>query len=221
MTDPVGLPGQNPASPVRGGWLPPAVYRDLADLNGQFLALAITPGLEGDPRFEWAEGVRGCLAGLDAATLTRVAAVPLALFELRLPPPAAPVPARVEDSRSGGVPAAACHGRCVSFAHQALFMARRIVEDDVLVARLVLGLSDEAQQWLAACRLAWLAELAESSAVVRPRWRHHLRFWQLLASAAARGSPAALQWACCIGLCLTGSGDAGPAPAAAHRRRRR
>ena len=220
MTDPVGLPGQDPASPVRGGWLPPAVCRDLADLNGQFLALALTPGVEDDSRFEWAEGVRGCLAGLDAATLARVAAVPLALFELRLPPPAT-VAARIEDSRPGTAPAAARHGRCVSFVHQALFTARRLVEDDVLMARLVLGLSDEAQQWLATCRLARLAELAEDAAVVRPRWRRHVRFWQLLAAAAARSSPAALQWACCIGLCLTGSGDAGPGPAPAHRRRRR
>lgn len=221
MTEPVSLPGPDPASPVRGGWLPPAVCRDLADLNGQFLALALTPGLEGDPRFEWADGVRGCLAGLDAATIARVAAVPLALFELRLPPPAATVAARIEDSRAGTVPAAAWHGRCVSFGHQALFMARRLVEDDVLVARLVLGLSDEAHQWLVACRLARLAELAEHAAIVRPRWRYHARFWQLLAGAAARGSPAALQWACCIGLCLTGSGDAGAGPAPAHRRRRR
>lgn len=219
MTDQVGLPGQDPASPVRGGWLPPAVCRDLADLNGQFLALALTPGLEGDPRFEWADGVRGCLAGLDAATLTRVAAVPLALFELRLPPRPA-IAARIEDSRPGTVPGVARYGRCASFAHQALFMARRLVEDDVLMARLVLGLSDEAQQWLAACRLARLAELAEDDAVVRPRWRHHVRFWQLLAGAAARSSPAALQWVCCIGLCLTGSGDAGQAAPGQRRRRR-
>lgn len=221
MTNPVGLPGQDPASPVRGGWLQPAVCRDLADLNGQFLALALAPGVDGDPRFEWADGVHGCLAGLDAATITRVAAVPLALFELRLPPPPATVAARIEDSRPGAMPAAAWQGRCVSFTHQALFLARRLVEDDVLVARLVLGLSDEAQQWLAACRLGRLAELAEGSAVLRPRWRHHVRFWQLLAGAATRSSPAALQWACCIGLCLTGSGDAATGPAPAHRRRRR
>lgn len=221
MTDPVGLPGQDPVTPIRGGWLSTAVRRDLADLNGQFLVLALTPGLECDPRFEWADGVRGCLAGLDAGTLSRVAAVPLALFELRLPAPTATVADRVEDSRSRAAPAAASHGRCVSFAHQALFMARRLVEDDVLVARLVLGLCDEAQQWLADCRLARLAELAESTSVLRPRWRSHVRFWQVLAGAAARGSPAALQWACCIGLCLTGGGDAGVGPAQARRRRRR
>ena len=86
---------------------------------------------------------------------------------------------------------------------------------------LVFGLPDDAQRALADCRLAQLAGIASSPHLVRPRWRLHSRFWEMLAAAARRGTPAALEWAHCIGLCLLAAADADVAPVPPRRRPRR
>ena len=84
-TDTLGLP-------VRNGLLPPAVRRDLADLNSQYLELGLVGALESDPRFGWSEAVRRCLLGTDPMTRARMASSPFALFDLALPV-AVPCPA--------------------------------------------------------------------------------------------------------------------------------
>lgn len=216
MADPNLRSDAYPVVPRHDGLLPAAVRRDLADLNGQYLDLALLAGLEGDPRFAWDEDVRGRLAQADATARGRVAAAPFALFDLWLPP-AAPAADRVEDARRGSAPSIA-PDRCLAFVHQALFMARRLVEDDPFAARLVLGLRDESQAWLVDCRLSALAELAGDPRVVRPRWGRHPRFWQVLIAAAARTSPLALEWAHCIGLSLLGAAEA-PVPVPRRRGR--
>lgn len=212
--------GPNPLTPARSGLLLPALRRDLADLNAQFLDLGLTAGVDADPRFGWSDPVRCCLLEADAAMRIRIAAVPFALFELALPASLLANPtARVEDSRAVHV-MAGWQGRCESFAHQAVFLARRLAESQPLALRVVFGLPEEVNLWLADCRLAQLAEIAANPRLIRPRWRLHVRFWESLLAAARRGTPTALQWAHCIGLCLidAASRDDAPAP---HRRPRR
>jgi hypothetical protein len=206
---------------MRGGLLSPALRRDLADLNVQYLELGLTPGLEGDPRFGWSDPVRCCLRAADSGTRGRIAAVPFALFDLVLPTSGrVTVAPRFEDGPGAAVPAG-WQERCKSFAHQAVFFARQLVDGEPLALRLILQLPDDAQQWLAECRLAQLGEIASGSHLIRPRWRLHARFWEMLAAAARRGTPTALEWASCIGLCLLGAADGEVAPAPSRRRPRR
>jgi len=220
MTDQIHRPEQNAPSPARSGLLPPALRRDLTDLNSQYLELGLAAGLEGDPRFGWSAPVRCCLLETDPDSRARIAAVPFALFGLVLPPcgPAA-VPPRVEDGWMANVPAG-WQGRYESFAHQAVFLARRLRDGEPMALRLVLGLPDEVQHGLAECRLTQLAEIAVSPRTIRPRWRLHARFWEMLATAARRGTPTALQWAHCIGLSLLGVADGDVVPLPPRRRPR-
>lgn len=212
MTEATSGAGPGDLAPARTGFLLPTFLRDLADLNAQYLALGLTPGLEGDPRFGWSEPVRRCLLAADEATRGRIAAVPFSLFDLVLPVggPAATA-RRVEDGPVVSI-APQWQVRFESFAHQAVFFARRLGDGEPLAARLVLGLSEEAIQWLAECRLAQLAEVAGAARLVRPRWHQHERFWEVLAAAARRSTPGALQWAHCIGLCLLGADGVATAP---------
>lgn len=221
MPEQPSRPGLDPIAPARSGLIPPALRQDLADLNAQYLDLGLAAGLEADPRFGWSEPVRRCLLSTDAETRARIAAVPFALFGLSLGPdlPRSAV-ARVEDGRWAGVPAG-WQARFGSFAHQSLFVARRLLDAAPMALQLVFGLPDDAQCWLAECRTAQLAEIAASPRVIRPRWRLHARFWEMLAAAARRGTPSALQWAHCIGLCLLGAADGDVAPVPPRRRPRR
>ena len=221
MTDHPHHPGQTTLAPAGTGLLSSALRRDLADLNALYLDLGLMPGLEGDTRFDWSEAVRHSLLAADPATRTRIAATPFALFDLVLPTALGTASsARVEDSRTVA-PLGAWHGRCESFAHQAVFLARRLVEREPLASGVVLGLHQDAQAWLAESRLAQLAEVASNPHVVRPRWRRHVRFWEMLVGAARRGTPTALQWAHCGGLCLLGAADVASAPPPPRRRPRR
>ena len=221
MSDSIHDPGQNPSVPVRSGLLPPALRRDLTDLNSLYLELGLAPGLEGDPRFGWSEPVRRCLHESDPETRATIAGVPFALFGLVLAPaaPGAMAPG-VEDGRAVTLPAW-WQGRYESFAHQAMFLARRLLDGEPMALQLVLGLSEAAQRRLAESRLAQLAEIAVCPRVVRPRWRLHARFWETLAMAARRGTPTALQWAHCIGLSLLEAADGDVAPLPPRRRPRR
>jgi hypothetical protein len=221
MTDTLhGRLPEGPA-PARRGLLGSTLRRDLADLNSQYLELALAPDADGDPRFDWSDSVRACLAGVDAATLGRLAAAPFALFELVPTSVRRPAPsARVEDGRTGTV-SAAWQASCYSFAYQAVFLAQRLVDVDPLASRVTLGLSDELATCLGECRLPQLAELAGNPWTIRPRWRRHARFWDMLVAAARRGTPSALQWAHCVGLCLIDASDGAAATAAQSRRRAR
>jgi hypothetical protein len=221
VKDTMNHPGQDAPAPVRASVLSPTLHRDLADLNAQYLDLGLAPGVDNDPRFAWAGAVRHRLLEADAGTLLRIAAAPFALFDL-LPPPTAGAASTsgVED----GLPvsrSSAWLGRCDSFAHQAAFLARRLVENDAPASRVVLPLSADARAWLLDCRPSQLAEAASSPRLIRPRWRLHTRFWETLIGAARRDSPQALHWACCIGVCLIGADDAASTPLPPRRRTRR
>ena len=219
MNHPTERPGSEAPLPVQDGLLSPGLRRDLADLNAQYLELGLTDRVEADPRFDWPEPVRSCLRSVDPDTLARLVSVPFALFELVIPAIPVNSPAtRVEDGRAAarpGVPP----GRCESFAHQAVFLARRLVEGGELVSGVVFSLAPDARRWLLECRPSQLAELALDPATIRPRWRAHAQFWQVLVGASSRSSAAALQWAHCIGLCLIGADH--PQPEHATRRRPR
>ena len=219
MNHPTERPRTEVLLPVLDGLLAPGLRRDLADLNAQYLELGLAARAGADPRFDWPEPVRSCLSAVDPDTLERLVSVPFALFELVIPPASvAACATRVEDGRPAGgtgVPP----GRCESFAHQAVFLARRLVEGGELVSGVVFSLAPDARRWLLECRPSQLAELALDPATIRPRWRSHARFWQLLVGAAGRSSAAALEWAHCIGLCLIGADDP-PQQQAAGRRPR-
>jgi hypothetical protein len=211
--------------PVRSGLLPPAVRRDLADLNAQYLELGLAREHQSDPRFGWSEAVRRCLDQADPATRLRMASAPFALFDLALPAVAGPqAMSRVADDPSVAS-AGDGQGRCQSFALQVAFLALRLVESAPYAARVTLGLSAADEARLADLKPSEVVELARSPGLVRARWPRHLRFWEMLAGAARRDSAGALQWTHCVGLCLFGSeGPAsGPGPAqppGQHRTRR-
>jgi len=219
MNDPTERPPAEALLPLHDALLSPGLRRDLADLNAQYLELGLAARGDADPRFDWPEPVRGSLGAMDPDTLARLVSVPFALFELVIPPTVGTAPAaRVEDGRPAGrtgVPP----GRCESFAHQAVFLARRLVEGGELVSGVVFSLAPDARRWLVECRPSQLAELALHPATIRPRWRSHVRFWQVLVGAASRSSSAALEWAHCIGLCLIGADDPPPQQAAGRRPR--
>jgi hypothetical protein len=99
--------------PVRSGLLPPAVRRDLADLNCQYLELGLDREHESDPRFGWSESVRRCLLEAEPTTRMRMAASPFALFDLVLPAVAAPcASSRVADG-PWVAPIGDWQGRCL------------------------------------------------------------------------------------------------------------
>jgi hypothetical protein len=210
--------------PVRHGLLPPAVRRDLTDLNRQYLELGLVGALENDPRFGWSEAVRQCLLETDSTTRMRMASSPFALFDLALPA-AAPGPASWIADAPPVASTGDWQGRCLSFALQAAFLALRLVERAPYAARVALGLSAADEARLADLKPSEVAELAWTPGLVCARWPRHQRFWEMLAGAARRDSARALQWTHCVGLCLFGSdGSAnGPKPAqpsGKHRRRR-
>jgi hypothetical protein len=209
-------PGAAPGTPARHGLLPPALRRDLADLNAQFLDLSLAAEATGAPGCGWAEPVRRRLREIDRPTHARMAAAPFALF--RLVPPS--VPAGVADLPVSA-PATGWQGRWTSFTHQAAFFARRLVDGATLAANVVLDLTPEAQSLLGALCPSQLAAVAAQPGVVRPRWPDHLRFWEMLEAAARSESAAALQWAHCVGVCLLGVDAAGTGPGAGRRRPRR
>ena len=218
MTHPADWPGAEASVPARHGLLSPALRRDLTDLNTQYLDLGLAAGAEADPRFAWDEPTRVSLRSADVDARERLASVPFALFELVIPAAPCPAPARVEDGISAGR-AGIVAGRCESFAHQAAFLARRLAEGGELVSGVVFALAPEARRWLLECRPSQLAELALDPATIRPRWRAHAQFWQVLVGASCRSSVAALEWAHCIGLCLIGASEGSPATAGRRRPR--
>jgi hypothetical protein len=213
-------------APARPGLVPPALRRDLADLNGQFLDLSLAVDRAADPCVGWAESVRRRLREIDRPTRARMAAAPFALFRLVLPTlstAAPPEPAGGVADLPLDVAATTAPGRWTSFTHQATFFARRLVDGAALAANVVLDLTPEAQSMLAALAPSQLAAVAAQPGLVRPRWPDHLRFWEMLEAAARRDSAIALQWAHCVGVCLLGveaEGTGGMAAGVGRRRPR-
>jgi hypothetical protein len=205
--------------------LPPALRRDLADLNSQFLDLSLAVERAADPCAGWAEPVRRRLREIERPTRARMAAAPFALFRLVLPvPPAAPTdPAGGVADLPPSAVATTSTGRWTSFTHQAAFFARRLVDGEALAANVVLDLTPVAQSLLAGMSPSQLAAVAAQPGLVRPRWPDHLHFWEMLEAAARRDSAVALEWAHCVGVCLLGVEAEGSAriPAGVGRRRPR
>ncbi len=204
----------------QGGLLTPAIRRDLADLNRQYLELALAPELSDDPRFAWSEVVRSSLVRSDEATLGRMSACPFALFDIQLAVarlPSSPVPFRVADGLSAA--AEPWHGRCLTFAQLALFMALRLAEAAPLALRIALGLSSAAEQKLREMCPSEVAQFAACPEVVRPRWPSNPRFWAMLRCAARVDSASLLQSAHCFGICQLGPGQVTPQSQPASPRR--
>ena len=197
-----------PEMAVHGGVLTPTIRRDLADLNRQYLELALAPELAVDPRFAWCDTVRSRLVATDAATRARMAACPFALFEIQLPAdhrPGAPLaPFRVEEGAAIAVAGEPWRARCREFAQFALFLALRLADAAPLATRIALGLSPVAELRLHEMCPSEVAHFAAGPDVVRPRWPSHPRFWAMLLGAARIDSAALLQSAHCLGICLLG-----------------
>ena len=211
MAPPTPDPSPAPGVPARHGLLPPALRRDLADLNGQYLGLALAAEAAADPRFGWEDSIRRRLRAVDAATLATMSAVPFALFRLCLPcPPDREAAAGIADQQWAGS-GTGWRGRCASFAHQAVFFARQLVDAAPLSANVVLDLAPEARALLGGLCPSQLAAVALHPGLVRPRWPAHQRFWEMLEEAARSRSAVALQWAHCAGVCLLGADDPGAA----------
>ena len=197
-----------PEMATHGGVLTPTIRRDLADLNRQYLELALAPELSIDPRFAWCETVRSGLSGTDAATRSRMAACPFALFQIQLAAehrPVAPLaPFRVEEGTAMAASGEPWQARCLEFAQFALFLALRLTDAAPLAIRMALGLSPVAELRLHEMCPSEVAQFATRPDVVRPRWPSHPRFWAMLHGAARIDSAPLLQSAHCVGICLLG-----------------
>src|SRR5262245_13418969 len=190
------------------GFLTPALRRDLADVNRQFLELALEPPLAGDPRFALPDEVGGALAAGGDALMSRVAACPFTLFRVTLTPGGGPGVDRgsgVEDARRPLVDAATC-ARTHAFAHMALFFAWRLADDAPLALRFVLGLSEADELLLNETRPSDLLRLAHAPQLIGPRWLHEARYWRLLLRAAASDAESTLRRVHCAGICLVVAG---------------
>ncbi len=194
----------------RGNLLDPVIRRDIADLNLQYLQLALQPSLDEDPRFALADRVRRTLTGCPADALQRLANCPFSLFQLRLPDP----PQATRESADGVAdtwhppviePAIAV--RCQAFVLLSLSVARQLAEAAPLSPRIALGVSAEAERRLASMGPSELALLAAWSGLFRARCPRHEKFWGMLIGAARSPEPAPLRLAHCAGLCLLATGD--------------
>jgi hypothetical protein len=197
-----------PELATHGGVLTPTIRRDLADLNRQYLELALAPELSVDPRFAWSDTIRSRLAATDAATRARMAGCPFALFEIRMPEDhgltVRPAPLRVEEGVAMSAGREPWQSRCLEFAQFALFLALRITDAAPLATRIALGLSPVAELRLHQMCPSEVAQFAARPDVVRPRWPSHPRFWAMLQGAARIDSASLLQSAHCLGICLLG-----------------
>jgi hypothetical protein len=190
------------------GFLTPAIRRVVADVNRQFLELALEPALAGDARFALPEGVAGALRAGGEVVLARVAACPFTLFQISLTQGGALGADRgpgVEDATRPLVDAATC-ARTLSFASMALFLAWRLADDEPLALRIVLGLSAPDELLLNETRPSDLLRLAHAPQLIGPRWIAQARYWRLLLRAAAGDSEPTLRRVHCAGICLVVAG---------------
>jgi len=217
-----GLIRVAPDIAAHGGVLTPTIRRDLADLNRQYLELAVAPETSIDPRFAWSDTVRSRLAATDPATRARMAACPFALFEIQLPADhdvvARLAPLRVEEGGATAAGGESWQARCLEFAQFALFLALRLTDAAPLATRIALGLSPVAELRLHEMCPSEVAQFAARPDVVRPRWPSHPRFWAMLHGAARIDSAPLLQSAHCLGICLLGPDLKALAPRAVRTR---
>lgn len=220
MTAPPSKPGPPIEMTAGHGLLPPELRRDLADLNGQYLELGLEAEHAVDARFAWSDAVRRRLLAVDRSIRATMSSVPFALFRL-LPPTEGELRAGRIADLPWLAPTPDWQGRCLSFAHQAAFFARHLLDAAPLAANLVLDLTPGAQSRLVGMCPSELAAAAAHPGLIRPRWPGHRRFWAWLEAAARSESATALQWAHCMGVCLLGAdSDSGPPGTATDPRRR-
>ena len=207
------------------GLLNGAVRRDLVDLNLGYLELGASLVDEEDPLFAWTAAVRREIVAAEPAVRARMAECPFSLFKIALPGSTGPDPGgpRVEDA-AVRAPQGGRAARCQEFSSAALFAAWRLADSAPLAARIVFGLQPVEELRLNELSPSQVGALAADPGVVRARWPDRPRFWAALRSAAETSTPAALQWAHCMGICLIEEGPAGlrdgdPAPPAGRRRR--
>lgn len=214
----------NPELPY-AGLLSRAMRRDLVDLNLGYLELGLAQAELDDPLVAWAAPVRREIAAADPAVRARMAECPFSLFRISLPGRAEPYPdgPRVEDA-AVRLPSDGRTARCLEFSSAALFAAWRLADSAPLAARIVFGLMPAEELQLNELCPSQVGALAATAGVVRARWPDRPSFWAALRSAAEVGTPAALQWVHCLGICLIEGGpteslggDSAPLPG---RRRR-
>ena len=204
MAFPPDVGDGSPSDIPRHGFLTPAIRRDVADLNRQFLDLALAPALAGDARFAVPEEARSTLQAGGEGLISRVAACPFTLFEVSLacgPLSGVDRGSGVEDSRRSPTDAAMA-ARAQWFAHMAIILAWRLADHEPLAFRIVLGLSATEELLLNQTRYSDLPGLAHGAMLIRPRWIRYPRYWRLLVRAAAGGGDATLQRAHCAGICM-------------------
>jgi hypothetical protein len=183
------------------GLLTEAIRRDVADVNRQFLDLALEPALADDPRFALPPEVGRALHAGGEQLVARVAACPFTLFRVSLGQSGGDRGSGVEDTRTPLIDAATC-ARTHSFAHMALFLAWRLADDRPLALRIVLGLSAADELLLNETRPSELLRLAYAPQLIGPRWMREARYWRLLLRAAAGDSESTLRRVHCAGICL-------------------
>ena len=207
------------------GLLTRAIRRDLVDLNVAYLELGLAQADVDDPLVAWTAPVRREIAAAEPAVRARMAECPFSLFRISLPGHADPDPdgPRVEDA-AVRAPRDGRTARCLEFSSAALFAAWRLADSAPLAARIVLGLLPAEELRLNELSPSQVGALAAAPGVVRARWPDRPRFWAALRGAAEAGTPAGLQWAHCMGICLieggpTDSRGGDPAPLPGRRRR--
>lgn len=218
-------PRTPPDASADAGLLSRAVRRDLVDLNRNYLELGLSLAGEADPLFAWTPSVRQEIAAAEPAVRARMAECPFSLFRICLSGTAGSVPDghRVED-HGARAPATGRTPGCLEFSSSALFAAWRLADSAPLAARIVFGLTPSEELLLNELSPSQVGALAADPAVVRARWPDRVRFWSALRTAAESATPAALQWAHCMGICMIDGGPdtaRGEDPGAAPGRRRR
>ena len=184
-----------------GNLLNPAVRREISGLNRLFLERAIGLRHAGDPWFGIPRAASERLASASPEAWDRAAACPIALFELRLPDPAAesaPFEGVGEDTATPGDALVAETRR--AFGITALGVARSLCDSLPLATRIAFGLDPRLEAQLGTMTLSESYRLAAWPGLIRPRWSGHERFWSLFADAVAGGE--AVHWAYTTGLCL-------------------
>jgi hypothetical protein len=193
----------------QGNLLSPAVRREIAGLNRLFLERAIRLRQAGDPWFGVPRGASDCLAAAPLDAWERAAACPVALFELRLPDPAAGIASFDGVGEDAGAPGDALVAETRrAFGITALGVARSLCDVVPLATRIAFGIDPRLEAQLCAMTLSDSYRLAAWSGLIRPRWSGHERFWSLFAGAVTRGE--SVHWAYTAGLCLLGQCERQP-----------
>lgn len=215
----------NMAGSHQGNLLNAAVRRDIADLNRLFFTHAMNPVHRAD---SWFQLPAVALQQFECATpevLERAVCMPMALFELVVPEPGDAADWRIDavgDAERHAGDQARDEARR-SFGLVALGVVRRLAEGVPFAARIAFGLPADVESRLSSLSPSDTFRLASWQGLVRPRWPGHVRFWNMLAAAAAGSRTEDLFWAYSAGLCLLGQCERAPATlryASAERRQR-